>query len=120
MNFMKGLTFFFLSLIKTDWKYYFYTIINNGLRVTFISDRSLEVGFYIILTCVKKYFHVNLSEYVWFCVKVSKSQNKSMKSSFFPKNEQNIARISTLTFKAEILAIFRSFIGKNDDFIHLF
>ena len=53
-------------------------------------------------------------------VKVSKSQNKSMKSSFFPKNEQNIARISTLTFKAEILAIFRSFFGENDDFINLF
>ena len=29
-------------------------------------------------------------------VKVSKSQNKFMKSSFLPKNERNIARISAL------------------------
>ena len=43
-----------------------------------------------------------------------------MKSSFLPKNERNIARISALTFRAEILAIFRSFFGRNDDFINLF
>ena len=36
-----------------------------------------------------------------------------MKSSFFPKNERNIARIFALTLRAEILAIFRSFFGKN-------
>ena len=53
-------------------------------------------------------------------VKVSKSQNKFMKSSFLPKNEQNIARISALTFRAEILAMIRSFFGRNDDFINLF
>ena len=32
-------------------------------------------------------------------LKVSKSQNKFMKSSFLPKNEQNIARISALTLQ---------------------
>ena len=31
-----------------------------------------------------------------YVLKVSKSQNKFMKSSFLPKNEQNIARISAL------------------------
>ena len=41
-------------------------------------------------------------------VKVSKSQNKFMKSSFLPKNEQNIARISALNVRA----IFRSLFGK--------
>ena len=53
-------------------------------------------------------------------LKVSKSQNKFMKSSFLPKNKQNIARISALTFRAEILAIFFAFYGRNDDFINLF
>ena len=55
-----------------------------------------------------------------FLVKVSKSQNKLMKSSFSPKNERNIARISTLNVRAEILAIFCLFFGKNDDLIILF
>ena len=53
-------------------------------------------------------------------VKVSKSQNKFMKSSFLPKNERNIARISALNVRAEILAIFCSFFRRNDDFINLF
>ena len=57
---------------------------------------------------------------IWVILKVSKSQNKFMKSSFLPKNEQNIARISALTFRAEILAIFRSFVGRNGDFVNLF
>ena len=43
-------------------------------------------------------------------LKVGKSQNKFMKPSFLPKNKRNIARVSALTFKAEILAIFRSFL----------
>ena len=53
-------------------------------------------------------------------LKVSKSQNKFMKSSFLPRNERNIARISALNVRAEILAIFRSFFGRNDDNINLF
>ena len=63
------------------------------------------------------------SEYILILVprlKVSKSQNKFMKSSFLPKNKRNIARISALNVRAEILAIFRSFFGRNDDFINLF
>ena len=53
-------------------------------------------------------------------VKVSKSQNKFMKLSFLPKNERNIAKISALNVKAEILAKFCSFFGRNVDFINLF
>ena len=53
-------------------------------------------------------------------LKVSKSQNTFMKPSFFPKNERNIARISALNVRAEILAIFRSFFGKNDGFKKVF
>ena len=58
-----------------------------------------------------------LGYWVWEELKVSKSQNEFMKASFLPKNERNIARISALNVRAEILAIFRSFFGKNDDFI---
>jgi hypothetical protein len=43
-----------------------------------------------------------LIKYVSILLKVSKSQNKNMKSSFLPKNERNIARISALTFRPEI------------------
>ena len=53
-------------------------------------------------------------------LKVSKSQNKFMKSWFLPKNERNIARISALNVRAGILAIFRSFFGRNDVFKNLF
>ena len=53
-------------------------------------------------------------------IKVSKSQNKFIKSSFLPKNERIIARISALNVRAEILAIFCSFFGRNNDLIHLF
>ena len=52
-------------------------------------------------------------------LKVSKSQNKFLKSLFLPKNERNIARISALTFRAESLAIFRLFFGRNDEFINV-
>jgi hypothetical protein len=61
-------------------------------------------------------FHGNVS----LLLKVSKSQNKIMNSSFFPKNEGNIARISALSVRVEILAVIRFFWGKNDDFINLF
>ena len=37
-----------------------------------------------------------------------------------PKNERNIARIPALNLRAEILAIFRLFCGRNNDFINLF
>ena len=77
------------------------------------------------MTTLDPIFSINsycwgLNREIQIRVKVSKSQNKFMKSSFFPKNKQNIARISALNDRAEILAIFRSFFGRNDDFINLF
>ena len=46
-------------------------------------------------------------------LKVSKFQNEFMKSSFLPKYERKIV-------KAEILTIFHSYFGRNDDFINSF
>ena len=47
-----------------------------------------------------------------------------MKSSFLPKYEQKIVKISALCsealYRAEILTIFRSYFGRNNDFINLF
>ena len=71
-------------------------------------------GWQYVLICTKSGLYYKSQ------LKVSKSQNKFMKSSFLPKNERNIARISALTFRAEILAIFRLLFGKNDDLINLF
>ena len=42
-----------------------------------------------------------------------------MKSSFFPKYEPKIVRLSAL-YRAEILTVFGSYFGKNDDFINSF
>ena len=57
-------------------------------------------------------------------LKVSKFQIEFMKSSFLPKYEQKIVRISALLsvvqYRAEILTIFRSYFGRNDDFINSF
>ena len=57
-------------------------------------------------------------------LKVSKFQNEFMKSSFLPKYEPNIWRISALYcvphYRAEILTIFGSYFGRNDDFINSF
>ena len=56
-------------------------------------------------------------------LKVSKFQNEFMKSSFFPKYEPNIVRISVCTvpnYRVEILTIFGSYFGRNDDFINSF
>ena len=44
-------------------------------------------------------------------LKVSKFQNEFMKASFLPKYEQKI-----VVRRAEILTIFRSYFGRNDDF----
>ena len=54
-----------------------------------------------------------------------KFQNELMKSSFLPKYEPNIVRLSalycaTLHYRAEILTIFGSYFGRNDDFINSF
>ena len=57
-------------------------------------------------------------------LKVGKFQNEFMKSSFLPIYEPKIVRISALLsvaqFRAEILTIFRSYFGRNDDFINSF
>ena len=46
-----------------------------------------------------------------------------MKSSFLPKYEQKIVKISALTkyiYRAEILTVSGSYFGTNDDFINSF
>ena len=53
-------------------------------------------------------------------LKVSYLQNEFMKIKFLPKNERKIARISALTHRAEILAIFCSFFGRNFIFTNSF
>ena len=56
-------------------------------------------------------------------IKVSKFQNEFMKSSFLPKHEPNIVKISALYlphYRVEILTIFVSYCGRNDDFINSF
>ena len=57
-------------------------------------------------------------------LKVNKFQNESMKSSLLPKYGRKIVRISALLsvarYRAEILAIFCSYFGRNDVFIKSF
>jgi hypothetical protein len=56
-------------------------------------------------------------------IKVSKFQNEFMKSSFLPKYEPNIVKISALYlphYRVQILTIFVSYFGRNDDFINSF
>ena len=56
-------------------------------------------------------------------LKVSKFQNEFMKSSFLPKYEPNIVRISALncaTLQAEIHTVFGSYFGEKDDLINSF
>ena len=56
-------------------------------------------------------------------IKVSTFQNEFMKLSFLPKYEPNIVRIAALYVphhRAEILTIFGSYFGRNDDFINSF
>jgi hypothetical protein len=59
-----------------------------------------------------------------YYVMVGKFQDEFIKSSFLPKIEQKIGRISALCsearYGAEILAIFCSHFGRNDDFINSF
>ena len=43
-----------------------------------------------------------------------------MKSSFLSKYEQKIVKISALTTQGRILKKFRSYFGRNDDFINSF
>ena len=104
------------------WLTYLVQISKGKANITYIKKASNTNN--LISTAVGRQKDLNrVSEIMfWTCtlLKVSKSQNKFMKSLVLPKNERNIARISALTFRAEILAIFRSFFGSNDDFINLF
>ena len=59
-----------------------------------------------------------------YCIKVSKFQNEFMKSSFLPKYEPNIARISAM-YSATLQGrnpynFFGSYFGRNNDFINSF
>ena len=53
-------------------------------------------------------------------LKVSKFQNEFLKSSFLPKYQQKVVRIVDCVVRAEILTIFCSYFGRNDDFINPF
>ena len=56
-------------------------------------------------------------------LKVSKFQNEFIKSSFLPKYEPKIVRFlpcSVAQYRAEILTIFGSYFGRNDDFLNSF
>ena len=62
---------------------------------------------------------------LWFLItqsqlKVSKFQNKFMKSSFLPKYEQKLSGFLPCVVRAEILTIFHSYFGRNDDFRNSF
>ena len=51
-------------------------------------------------------------------LKFSKFQNEFMMSSFLPKYEPKIVTVPH--YRAEILTIFCSYFGRNDDFINSF
>jgi hypothetical protein len=53
---------------------------------------------------------------LFFVLKVSKFQNKFMKSSLLQKYEPKLVII----YRAEIPTIFGSYFGRNDDFINSF
>ena len=57
-------------------------------------------------------------------LKVSKFQNEFMKSSFLPKYERKIvrisARLSVAQYRVEILTIFHSYFGRNNKFLNSF
>ena len=53
-------------------------------------------------------------------IKVSKFQNEFMKSSFLPKYESKIVRISALTVQSRNPYNISSYFGRNNDFINSF
>ena len=58
-----------------------------------------------------------------YLIEISRFQNEFMKTSFLPKHEPNIVKISALYlphYRVEILTIFVSYCGRNDDFINSF
>ena len=68
---------------------------------------------------VSSLFHFCYTRLIF--LKVSKFQNEFTKSSFLPKYEQkNCQDFFPVYCRAEILTIFRSYFGRNDDFINSF
>ena len=66
-------------------------------------------------------FVSGILQFLNFALKVSKFQNEFMKSSFLPKYEPKIVRISArYCYRAEILTIFGSYFERNKDFINSF
>ena len=63
-----------------------------------IKNFIVRCGWYIDAIAIETNKGQTLGQYVSL-IKVSKSQNKFMKSSFLPKYEQNILRISALASK---------------------
>ena len=79
-------------------------LLSNGIflieKIALNVHKSGLVFLKIVLSLMGDFF--SFRPYL-LSLKVSKSQNKFMKSSFFPKNERNIARISALAFRAALL-----------------
>ena len=76
------------------------------------------------LDTINNEYKKRLEEYFYFKhLNASKFQNEFMKSSFLPKYEPKIVRISALycaTLQGRNLTIFGSYFGRNDDFINPF
>ena len=85
--------------------------------VEYKRERKTNASFYEIYSCDKARFCNHPKHYE---LKVSKFQNEFIKSSFLPKYEPNIVRISAL-YCAKLHGRnpynFGSYFGKNDDFI---
>ena len=95
----------------------------TSMFLTFLKLCSKDYIFWRILTYLERSKHFLPQRWVSFTPKVSKFQNEFMKSSFLPKCEPKIVRISALYsphYRAEILTIFGSCFGRNDDFINSF
>ena len=80
--------------------------------------RSAEYAPYVVfiaapcLQTMQVCYENNLIYWCIFALKVRQFQNEFLKSSFLPKYEQKNVR------RAELMKIFFSYFGRNDDFIH--
>ena len=109
---------------------YHVAIINLMFRLQVIGYPNLKLEIRSkkkIWGCLSEYFwkfstmvfwFQNCSDHLWekYVLKVSKFQNEFLKSSFLPKYEPKIVK----HYRAEILTIFGSYFGRNDDFINWF
>ena len=88
--------------------------------------RSAEYAPYVVfiaapcLQTMQVCYENNLIYWCIFALEVRQFQNKFMKSSFLPKYEQKIAKISALTTQGRNPDNFCSYFGRNDDFINSF